>query len=954
MAANPTLIQKLKDINAVILDPETSMMERYAGISELDLFPDWRKVGILTLGLFDSDSQVRELAAKILSGKFYGLGESSDAVLKLLNNDSESLEDAIDNPQQKEFVGLLSKIKPLLRKKGHYVDGDYVDCYRKHGVIILRKLGSKLREIEGAEEEAAIHPLRRLLKAENNDWILKQIQKCLKSDDVYCRRKALLLIGELDLKSDLYAQPAFDSILEILNRPENRHDYLVTKDGIEALVYLVQQNGAYFSGFCEVMRDFFKNRYYSTKDGRSDEYRYYTLQHCVEALGKLVGYQDSSVLIDKLDELLKDGKRDRFLDIMRYDQKSQNESLKTPKARNGAKRRFIEVLTKIYHQESPQENNQLRENQRKLLDRILDIIRQWVGSKTVSVRENAIGFFADLPDLRQALDYSLQTALRNHEDVKNLPGENLTGLEYSKTLVDLLAARQNIVTVINKITTKALVEEPGLIAEKGKELSQLLQDWCYQKIERKQKAKPTRVLPKGEDIGENDEGESPVENKEQLELEDSSNTRLLALWTLYNLSAKSQYIQPLNFKDTEESHQIWIEENRNYFRSVLELFRARNAGEEFLEQLRLIATGNDDELVRVCAKIELLIQIQARASQSHQNIGSGSILLPGITPSGQDGITPSGQDGITPSGQDGITPSGQDGITPSGQDAHTTDLQAEDASDLSASEVEYISKHIRGTKKNPIAPIHISLTERFIPVLAQLNQPNATQLVQRLLQDTRADLNLLNLQLREALSPYHCDALRHYLLARLLQHLEQQYKKNDELRLGYLNLLRAGEYQKQVEQSAKRRELANSSSSPANPQRNLTAQEQQEQNLKERVLEALVNIENNFETLSLPLLDPEHRIAALGSLSSRRNHTVLYATEAREIGKEQVVNIYLQNFKGTKQQEDWRQRFNSQHPLKEKYFAELLLEQGREEFKLVYLEKQDEGYIFETEQGEKF
>lgn len=116
MEQNYNLIQRLKEINAVLRDTDKSVIEHYAGISELALFPDYRKIGVLTVGLFNDNPQVRKLAADVLK-QTYDLGNSSTAVLQLLENDAEGLQEAIYHQDQDKFKELLSKVEPLLRQQ---------------------------------------------------------------------------------------------------------------------------------------------------------------------------------------------------------------------------------------------------------------------------------------------------------------------------------------------------------------------------------------------------------------------------------------------------------------------------------------------------------------------------------------------------------------------------------------------------------------------------------------------------------------------------------------------------------------------------------------------------------------------------------------------------------------------------------------------------------------------
>ncbi|NER94769.1 MAG: tetratricopeptide repeat protein [Symploca sp. SIO1B1] len=771
MEANYDLIKRLKAIKPLLEDSHSNLIERYAGISELALFKDAQKIGLLTVGLFDTNTQVRELAAEVLK-KTYGLGKSSSAVLTLLANEREGLKKVVYYREEELFSDLLASLKPLLRKNGHYQDEKFVDCYRKHVLTILDKLECELRQLEN--EEVGTHPLKQLLEEENNRWILEPLQECLGSKDVFCRRNAILVVGELGLEFDL-AQSSFELIREVIDSPENRHDYLVTWDGIKALTALAQQNSNELGLFYRVIRSFFNTRTYKLDEPeKGEEHRFYTLQHCVEALGTLIGSEKSQVLIEKLKELRTDGEKRNLLHLMSFDGKPKREIVN---ACGGAKRAFINVFSRIYkyEYESNCGNNQLTESQRE----ILDLIGALVSSQDSSVRATAIGFFGNLPDARQALDYLLENAHTNNASV----GDNSS----QGRLENLFAERQEIITVIGTIIIRASQRQPNLIEEKSSEVSQLLREWCF-----------------------------PIKDSNEQE----RNARLLALWRLYNLSADYAVIPSL--PETDIQNLLSLEEDAS-FRSVLELFRARNSGELFQNQLLEITKSNDHELVRACAKIELLIQAKEKNELS-------------------------------------------------------------DEEDLEEQAVNYIQSKIRQIKVGQLTDIPYSLAERFMPVLAVMNQPNAHKLIKNLLTNQQFIKTELGLQLRERLSSYHCYELRQDIIRLLLQELKQKYKKNELLRLYYANLLRAGEYRKQNDKSDELLLLEHKESSD----------EQEEQALKNRVLKELQSIASNFETVELPVLFNEKRVVALDSLSPKTVNTVLYTTDNKDT-EESIVNLYLRS-----------------------------------------------------------
>src|SRR6266704_5584796 len=243
------LIQRLKDINAILKRKDTSVIARYGGIAELALFRDVRKVGVLTIGLIDENPQVRTLAADELD-KNYDLGESSREVLALLDKDGAGLKETYIDRERDRFAVLVDKLGQRLRigERGgrrKQFDGDWVEYDRRHVLIILRGLGQALKTIQAVLGDGGIHPLKLMLEEEKNHWIVGLIQNCLEeSEDIFCRRNAILAVGELGLDFDLFDpdKQAYGIIRNAIDSPHNRDDYLVTRDGIQALTALVEQD----------------------------------------------------------------------------------------------------------------------------------------------------------------------------------------------------------------------------------------------------------------------------------------------------------------------------------------------------------------------------------------------------------------------------------------------------------------------------------------------------------------------------------------------------------------------------------------------------------------------------------------------------------------------------------------------------------------------------------------
>lgn len=741
------LEQRLKDINAVLLKREKGEIEHYAGISELALFQDWRKVGVLTVGLFNESPKVRKLAAEVLK-RDYALGETSDAVLKLLENQEDD----------KSWVELLQKIERLLSKPRHQtVKKQYVDYERQHALRILSGLGRKQRDFLGEGGDAGSHPLTQKLTQYVKNAIPK-ILKCLESKEVYCRREAIKVIGELNLNPS-FNQSAFDLIIDVIDREENRHDYLVTRDGIRALTTLVKQNPDELERFFSLLRSFFITRTYEPQNEpwKGEEHRFYTRQECVEALGELLAYEQLKIF-------KADGERGRFVQTTgSYDRSKSGIPYLT--------RRFISVFFQIYQHEAQTQldNNQLTERQQEILDLMSDCI----GSADFLIRSHAINLLAQLPDVSQALGYLLKNAEANSNDVAEL----LSKQEPEKSFSSLLKERQELITVFYTVISKAQSDSAALIDSQYEAVYQLLRTWCF-----------------------------PIKNSNQQELKDSKNTRLSALWTLYNLSVIHPNI-PLSPDDIQMLHPS---QENDSFRSVLELFLAKHSGTEFHDSLNRLTTDIYPLEVRVCAKIELLIQTKSQE-------------------------------------------------------------------DLTEIEVDYIKKEIGIDTGIPN-----SLASRFLPILAKLNQPNATQLVKALIKEKRLVENL-RIQLRENLSDYHCYHLEKVLHKMFLHDIKLRHKQADSLRLDYLNLLRAGKNQKNYSTQALQItdfDLEESESAL-----------QQNEWLKP-VIKTLDDIFLKSNTSLLTVTPQSKPIAGLESLSHNCINTVLYSTETRD-SLESRVKFYL-------------------------------------------------------------
>ncbi|HWS84153.1 MAG TPA: hypothetical protein VN207_07810, partial [Ktedonobacteraceae bacterium] len=399
------LIQRLKDINAILMHEDTSVLSRYGGIAELALFRDIRKVGVLTVGLIDANPQVRALAAEVLD-KDYDLGESSREVQALLENNAAELRDAYELGEQDHFAVLLEKMGQRLRLgkaggRSQESDGDYVEYDRRHVLIILQGLGRALKKIQLDLGHTGTHPLKLMLEDDKNHWILSLIQNCLEeSADIFCRRHAILVVGELGLdfdRSDTNKQ-AYNILKIAMDSPNNRNNYLVTKDVIRSMTALVKLKPELRQRFFEDIRAIFSSRQYSVAYHEIEIHRNYTRQECITALKDLYAYEE-------IKQLIHDGEERKFLHMMAIDKK--------PEYSKYIKESIIKAFLHIYTHEPHTPDGVPTPIQLE----ILTSISTWVGSRDSAVRVYALDFFEDLQDFSQVLPYLLQSANLINDEV---------------------------------------------------------------------------------------------------------------------------------------------------------------------------------------------------------------------------------------------------------------------------------------------------------------------------------------------------------------------------------------------------------------------------------------------------------------------------------------------------------------------------------------------------------
>lgn len=566
------IIQRLKDINAILRISESSVIERYAGIAELALFRDVRKVGVLSVGLFDPNPAVRALAASVL-GTDYNFAETANDVIQLLENDCDLLDEDRSGQEHRHINRMLDKCIALLREKvqTQKIDAEFVDYKRRYVFRILSGLGRQMRELQKQAAGVAPNPLKQILEEDGNRKILTLIREALeKSEDVFCRRNAILTIGELGIDFG-FEKRTFDIIVEAMDNPINRNDYLVTWDGIRALTSFVQQNPVWRPRLITLLCDFFQRRTYQIEDLElRDAHFYHTCQHCIDALGELDAFET-------LEQLLQIGAKNKYFNMMLVDRSRRNSS--------GAKQAMIQVFQQLYRQDNLNHESELSQRQQKILTHV----SAWVDSQANEVRLAALNFFAQLPNISQALTYLLQRATATDIQIANLLSSLAQDAPNNKKNValkikELLGDRLQLVRVIRTIVAKLSQQDTSVSAIPVRAtVMQLFKGWALQVVE----------VTSGR----------PIENARK--------TRLEALWALYDLAIHAEINDEGQLAFTlsnAEIQELATQDNDPTWRSILELFRARNAGTDNLKVLAQIANGEDAKLVRACAAIELMIQ----------------------------------------------------------------------------------------------------------------------------------------------------------------------------------------------------------------------------------------------------------------------------------------------------------------------------------------------------------
>ncbi len=713
---NEELPKLLKDVNAVLRAPDSNLFEQYAGISELvrtRRSPE--KVGVLTVGLFNLHAPVRELAASALKQN-YGLGDTSDKVLELLDSDQMLLKDTLKGIDQSAFTFLISQMDKL-SKQNRRTGTQKIDFGSQHILIILRELGRCMKALFSAAM-IDTHPLKELLESKTHRKSLPMIQRCLDSEDIFCRRRAILLIGELNLTLT-WEQQNFDLILEQIDRPENRQDYLVTRDGLQALTAIVQQDASLKPKIIQVIQLFFTSRTYQLNDAElAEEHRYHTQRDCVKALGSL-GYYSEIRLLLRLPTQQRSANHRRITQTqlaVRSTNIRPFNLLERDEQRfvSGVKEGFVEALSHTYYEQGYQQDvtsvQSLTLQQRKVINQLTT----WINSKNRYVQQAVHRFLTQLPTLHRlrVADYLQQRLMRTIEYVCRLSSQlqsaQLQSAELQSWLQKRLKVWRDIATALGILfahldtlslrlareikNQSALQDEKTQLAHLGKTVLDHLYEHCLHAIR-------YELLY----------GLDPF----KLAIQES-------LWTVYELSTN---IPNLSTITSETIAPLSTLEQNKYCRPILLLLQARLTNVVDIAQ----SLGEqDDEFVRGCIEIEQ--QIQTR---------------------GQIGV-------------------------------------------LSKRTIDHL---VEQTGKAQGIPDR--LIRRLMPVLAEMQTPEATRLIQRLIALNDDGSRPFVVQLREWLCGYQCYELRDDLVKLWLRDLKRRYRNRDGLRLGYLNLLRAGEYRQQ-------------------------------------------------------------------------------------------------------------------------------------------------------------
>lgn len=587
------LIGKLKSANTILRDSQTNVLERYAAVSELTFPPlTVKKAGVLTLGLLDNNSQIRALAARALANT--GLKDTSNAVVELLERGQEAFFDSQEGG--KLFIDLLEKLKSLLRngKKSPLIDGEYVDYERRHVFIILERLAQWMQrsedEIGNAGER---YPLKHLLMGEDNQEIPKLIQTTLyESKDIFCRRGAIRVLGKVGL--DLHKDDCtftFHLIREVIDREENRNDYMVTWDGLQALTALVQQYPEKAELFYQEVRSIFNHRTYKLNERELEEaHRYYTRRQCIDALGTLNAYEQLKMLIE-------DGNQGQYPFLpMKHDIHGiDSKPMIAKRAITNAKLAIIDAVRRMYLKESMLSSDQLTARQQD----ILELVRDWIGSKDNRVRQRSVDFFSGLPQVTLVASTLLENISKFDADI----AQYVNASSKSDQLNHLLETRRQFAVALGKLCAWKAPSYSS--SSSSREVSeQIPAQEASQDVVSVEIRDRLIMLLRGWSFPLFSSGHPMREEKSLRQ------ARLEALWTLYDLtltsmSATGFAVTGLSLDDVT---QLLQGEQYLPIQTILHLFRSRLADNQ-VQELRDISQNKIYQpQTRACAEIELLIR----------------------------------------------------------------------------------------------------------------------------------------------------------------------------------------------------------------------------------------------------------------------------------------------------------------------------------------------------------
>ncbi len=555
------LISRLISGNAILNAPHSSVIDHYAVIAEMGLFIDERKVDILSLGLFNDNAQVRSLAAEILD-RDYGFSRTSKLVVEILRNQDAKFDDI-----QEKVNFLVAELNQILRNVKDYhksLDGETTDYGRRHVMTILNALSVKLRELEAGDyaetETVYIPPLTREIHREEHHGIIPRLFKALESDDIFCRRRTIRAIGELNL--DFNIEKAFDIVLKVINEPTNVDDYLVTRDGINALVHLTKYDRSQLPRFIEVIRQFYTTRQYRVLDpANREKHTYYTRQDCIIALRELD-------LFSEIVYLIEEGTRLGIVNMMKRDAGKL--------ASTATKVTILQTCAYFYSKNNEDTPDTWLPEQQT----IITYMHHWTSSELRDIRHQTLEFFMQLPNIDQALDQTWSSAKIHHDtgkalrfELENATPDTLSQLETN--YLEYLEDRKQFILALSALGIKLILSNQTI-----EQIVALLQEWL------------------------NDS--APANVKKEVAKE-ALNCRTEVAWQLYQLYAQQQSAgESVPAFDAALLDRLITTETNPALKNVLILLFARTQSDP-LHYLASVIKSEQSQLLSIACEMDYFI-----------------------------------------------------------------------------------------------------------------------------------------------------------------------------------------------------------------------------------------------------------------------------------------------------------------------------------------------------------